>query len=61
LPHIPHVASELEQIAEHCAVLPILDPGQAEEILKQQKERLLASFVFTAVYDATVVSASSAA
>jgi hypothetical protein len=42
-------------------VLPILDPGQAEEILKQQKERLLASFVFTAVYDATVVSASSAA
>jgi antitoxin VapB len=27
------LASELEQIAEHCAGLPVLDPRRAEEIL----------------------------
>ena len=28
-----HLADELEQIAEHCAKLPVLDPRPADQIL----------------------------
>jgi antitoxin VapB len=33
LPAIKDFADELEQIAEHCASLPVLDSRRAEEIL----------------------------